>query len=153
MDEVARRAKVGVGTLYRHFPTKEALLDALVRERFEQITVWAREALETPDSWASFRSLMWRAAELHAQDRALAEGLAEAKMRAAGQAAEMQACVSELMRRAQADGQIRADAEPEDVGIMMCGLGSVMNLRKSAPGSWERYLTLMLDGLRPPRAS
>ena len=55
MDDVARRAKVGVGTVYRHFPTKEALLEALAREHFETLTRWAREAEAAPDPWAGVR--------------------------------------------------------------------------------------------------
>src|SRR3954451_3064354 len=60
IDDVAKRAKVGVGTVYRHFPTKEALRDALVRERFEEIAGYAREALEREDAWDGFCEMIWR---------------------------------------------------------------------------------------------
>ena len=73
IDDVAKRAKVGVGTVYRHFPTKEALLDALVREHFEEIAGFAREALEREDAWEGFCELMWRAAEHNAADVAFCE--------------------------------------------------------------------------------
>ena len=76
IDDVARRAKVGVGTVYRHFPTKEALVDALVRERFEEIAGYAREALEREDAWEGFCELIWRAAERNAADLAFCEALA-----------------------------------------------------------------------------
>ena len=56
IDDVARRAKVGVGTVYRHFPTKEALLEALLRERFEEIAGYAREALQRADAWMASAS-------------------------------------------------------------------------------------------------
>ena len=74
IDDVAKRAKVGVGTVYRHFPTKEALLEALVRERFEEIAGYAREALEREDAWEGFCELIWRAAERNAEDLALLRG-------------------------------------------------------------------------------
>src|ERR671915_1320812 len=68
IDDVAKRAKVGVGTVYRHFPTKEALLDAVVRERFEEIAGYAEEALRHEDAWEGFSELIWRAAERNADD-------------------------------------------------------------------------------------
>src|SRR5262245_34209751 len=59
MDDIARRAKVGVGTVYRHFPTKEALLEELVRESFRELADMWLEALERPDPWDAFVDVMW----------------------------------------------------------------------------------------------
>jgi AcrR family transcriptional regulator len=145
LEDVARRAKVGVGTVYRHFPTKDALLEALAREQFEILTRWALEAEAAPDPWAAFNAMIWRGAELQASDRALMEAVAEFKPSVARQAEELHASIARLMRRAQAEGAMRADATGEDVQLMMCGLGSVMQM--SGDG-WRRYLTVMLDGLR-----
>jgi AcrR family transcriptional regulator len=145
LEDVARRAKVGVGTVYRHFPTKDALLEALAREQFEILTRWALEAEAMPDPWAAFHAMIWRGAELQASDRALMEAVAAFKPSVAAQAEELHASVERLMRRAQAQGAMRADASGEDVRLMMCGLGSVMQM--SGEG-WRRYLTVMLDGLR-----
>jgi AcrR family transcriptional regulator len=145
MDDVARRAKVGMGTVYRHFPTKEALLEALAREQFELITVWAREAQEAADPWQAFVDLIWRGAEHQAQDRALMEAVADHKSRVAAEAVELQECMRRLMERAKAQGAMRLDASGEDVPVMMCGLGCVM--QRGGDG-WRRYLELMLDGLR-----
>jgi AcrR family transcriptional regulator len=146
IDDVARRARVGVGTVYRHFPTKEALLEALADEQFERITCWAREALESEeDAWTAFEAVIWRGAELQASDRALMEAVADRKSRAASQAHELHACVEELLTRAKAAGTVRADAGADDVQLMMCGLGSVM---QQGGDRWRRYLELMLDGLR-----
>jgi len=145
LEDVARRAKVGVGTVYRHFPTKEALLEALAREQFDTLTEWAREAQEAPDPWEAFTTLMWRGAELQASDRALMEAVADFKPSVARQAEELHACIERLMARAQEQGKMRPDASGEDVRLMMCGLGSVMQM--SGEG-WRRYLTVMLDGLR-----
>jgi AcrR family transcriptional regulator len=145
LEDVARRAKVGVGTVYRHFPTKEALLEALAREQFEVITEWAREAQEKPDAWEALQALLWRGAELQASDRALMEAVAEFKPSVARQSEDLRACVDRLIARAQEEGTVRADASGDDVRLMMCGLGSVMQMGGEG---WRRYMTVMLDGLR-----
>jgi AcrR family transcriptional regulator len=150
MDDIARKAKVGVGTVYRHFPTKDALLEELVRETFRQMAVWTSEALAADDAWGAFVDVMWRGAELHAKDRALSEVVADAKRRIADQAAEeygVTAAMGELMTRAQAAGQMRSDVSPRDLPAMFCSLGAVMHGFED-PSFWRRHLTLMLDALR-----
>ena len=148
IDDVAKRAKVGVGTVYRHFPTKEALLDALVRERFEEIAGYASEALGREDAWDAFCELIWRAAERNAVDRAFCEVVAGTDCRTIVEDTGLARSTEELMARAKAQGRMRADATAVDVEIMMCGAGSVMRTILTAPDVWRRYLTLMLDGLR-----
>ena len=95
--------------------------------------------------WAAFNAMIWRGAELQASDRALMEAVADFKPSVAQQASELHASIERLMRRAQAQGEMRPDATGSDVQLMMCGLGSVMQM--SGDG-WRRYLTVMLDGLR-----
>ena len=148
IDDVARRAKVGVGTVYRHFPTKEALLEALVRERFEEIAGYAREALEREDAWEGFCELIWRAAERNAVDRAFCEVVAGTDCSRVVEETGLAGSTEELMRGAKAQGRMRADATIMDVEITMCGASSVMRTILTAPDVWRRYLTLMLDGLR-----
>ena len=145
LEEVARRAKVGMGTVYRHFPTKEALLEAIAREQFETLTEWAREAKDAPDPGVALEAHLWRCAELQANNRALMEAVAEFKPSVARQAEELHAYVEELLDRAKAQGTVRADATADDVRLMMCGLGGVMLMGGEG---WRRYLTVMLDGLR-----
>jgi AcrR family transcriptional regulator len=147
IDDVARRAKVGVGTVYRHFPTKEALVDALVRERFEEIAGYAREALEREDAWEGFCELIWRAAERNAADLTFLEAVAFTDQSGVVAEVGLRDSTDELVRRAKAQGKMRADATQEDVPMMMCGASSVMRLSPT-PDAWRRYLTLMLDGLR-----
>jgi AcrR family transcriptional regulator len=148
IDDVAKRAKVGVGTVYRHFPTKEALLDALVRERFVEIAGYANEALQREDAWDGFCELIWRAAERNAVDRAFCEVVAGTDCRVIVEDTGLAGSTAELMDRAKAQGRMRADATEMDVEIMMCGAGSVMRTILTAPDVWRRYHTLMLDGLR-----
>ena len=148
IDDVAKRAKVGVGTVYRHFPTKEALVEALVRERFETIAGYAREALEREDAWEGFCELIWRSAEGNAADRAFCEIVAFTDQTEVVESTGLRASTTELIERAKAEGKMRADANVTDVEIMMCGAGSVMRAMVTVPDVWRRYLTLMLDGLR-----
>jgi AcrR family transcriptional regulator len=147
IDDVAKRAKVGVGTVYRHFPTKEALRDALVRERFEEIAGYAREALERDDAWEGFCELIFRAAERNAVDRAFCEIVAFTDQSSILEESGLTESTAELIARAKAQGAMRADATAADIPIMMAGAGSVMRAHPS-PVVWRRYLTIMLDGLR-----
>jgi AcrR family transcriptional regulator len=147
IDDVAKRAKVGVGTVYRHFPTKEALLDAVVRERFEEIAGYAEEALRHEDAWEGFSELIWRAAERNAADRAFCEVCAFTDQTRIVEETGLAGHTSTLMERAKAQGTLRADATQMDIPIMMAGCGSVMRIHPS-PDIWRRYLTIMLDGMR-----
>jgi AcrR family transcriptional regulator len=152
MDDIASRAKVGVGTVYRHFPTKDALLEELVRDGFRELAAMWVAALDRPDPWQAFVDLMWQGAEMHAGDRGFTEAIAEAKMAIADEVTEelgMQKTLGELVRRCQAAGAMRSDVGPEDLQSLFCGLGAVM-MRGGDGQAWRRYLTLMIDGLRPP---
>jgi AcrR family transcriptional regulator len=148
IDDVARRAKVGVGTVYRHFPTKEALLDALVREHFEEIAGFAREALAREDAWEGFCELVWRAAERNAEDLAFCEVVTSTDKTGIIEEVGLNASTRELVARAQAQGRMRRDVIAErDMPILMIGASAVMQITQS-DDSWRRYVTLMLDGLR-----
>ena len=147
IDDVARRAKVGVGTVYRHFPTKEALLGALVRERFEEIAGYALEALEREDAWEGFCELIWRGAERNAADLAFCEAVSSTDCSAIVEEVGLMRSTELLIERAKAQGRMRPDATGDDVPIVMVGAGAVMQLAPNAD-AWHRYLTLMLDGLR-----
>lgn len=153
MDAIAARAKVGVGTVYRHFPTKDALMEELVRDSFRELVPHWRAALERPDPWEAFVEAMWQGAELHADDRGFTEAIAEAKMAIADELVEelgLKAVLGELIGRCQAAGAMRSDVGPEDLQGLFCGLGAVMMREPGGSGSWRRYLTIMLDGLRAP---
>jgi len=150
MDDVARRAKVGVGTVYRHFPTKEALLAAIAEDRFAQIAEYAAEALEVEEPWEAFTGFLRRCATLNVSDRALSQMLIEqpGAMRAAALArGDLQAAMVTLIGRAKEAGALRPDFEAQDVGLVMCSLSSVGSKDWLGP-AWERLLAVVLDGLR-----
>ena len=151
IDEIARGAGVGVGTVYRHFPTKEDLLEALAQARFEALAERGRRALEADDGWEGFVEFMTYSARVMAEDRLLSEAMEEhAQM--CGKAAESVNLIeftSELIDRAKAEGKLRRDIQPWDVPGLICGIGRAV---RSAPGSpaltWERHLEIILAGLR-----
>jgi AcrR family transcriptional regulator len=154
MEDIARAAGVGVGTVYRHFPNKEALLDALVADRYERLAEETAKALEKDDPWEAFCELMRWSAEYQADDRGLSEVLGSRPL--VGEAAAAKSGLVELsgklMRKAQRAGQMRKDLLVEDIPTMICGLSAVTG---SAEGSmpamnWERFLEVMLDGMRAP---
>jgi AcrR family transcriptional regulator len=154
IEDVARTAGVGVGTVYRHFPNKEALLDALIDDRFERIAEKADEALARDDPWEAFCDLMRWSAAYQADDRALSELLSQrpASGRRSAVKAGLVETTEKLIRKAQRNGQMRKDVVVEDVPTILCGLGGVVGAHEeSMPAlNWERFLAIMLDGMRAP---
>lgn len=163
MDDIARAAGVGVGTVYRHFPTKDELIFALAEHRFERLAEFATEALADDDPGPAFERYLYRGAELQATDQALSEVMRDRPdaMQAGAHRAGLLELVRELMTRAQAAGAVRADAVAEDVPMLMCGLGTSTPLCTGpfvTETSWKRFLAIVIDGLRaggtsemPPR--
>lgn len=156
MDDVARRADVGVGTVYRHFPTKDALLNALSDELFAVVAVYVRTLLTLDDPWEAFTRAMWFGAEKTVGDRAFSEILAANggyPPRSCPGKEDLIATTSALMDRCKAAGLMREDAMVEDIGLMMCGVGCASQMEHPVPDSWRRHLAIMLDGLRAEAAS
>jgi AcrR family transcriptional regulator len=155
LDDVARHAGVGVGTVYRRFPDKDSLVDALFEERVQQIVRLADEAWNEPDSWAALAAFLAKAGEILAADLGLREILMFAthgRDRVAGARARMQPAVSRLVLRAQQDGKLRADIQPTDMPFIELMLTAAAQYGGHIqPGIWRRYLAIILDGLRPRR--
>src|SRR5258707_1991297 len=152
IDDVARHAGVGVGTVYRHFPTKQALLTELVRQTFRLFTGWAREALEAGgEPFALIEGLLRRIAETAAGDAGVQYALASSDGQAARSEAqaeqdELIAVIAELTGRARRAGTIRPGIEAIDIAMLICGVVSAMGPR---PGfDWRRHLDLVTDTLR-----
>lgn len=149
MDEVAHRAGVGVGTLYRHFPTKEALLEAASQQRFADILCYYRSVCRVvPEPIDALRLLLTHIAETEARDRAFAI-IVEATLGAEGFPSEVRAGLEDelvdLVRRGQAAGRIRRDIAGPDIFSLTCGLASIVH---RGSGDWRRYIEIVLDGLR-----
>jgi AcrR family transcriptional regulator len=154
MDDVARRAGVGVGTVYRHFPTKEALVQALALDLFEGLVRGAREALAITDPWEAFTHALWVGGELLSSDRAFTEIAAETEMPISPELQEqLNEVFNELIRRAQGAGRLRSDVVLDDLPMVMCGIGAATAKPHCCPDAWRRHLSIVIDGLRATNAS
>jgi AcrR family transcriptional regulator len=153
MDAIARRACVGVGTVYRHFSTKEALIEALVQVRFEEMLARVEAAVERDDdAWAAIVELFNHAASLDARDRIFAQMNDPRQIPGVAPVLE-QLLVGwgTLIARAKAQGTLRQDFGADDIPCVMCGLANVV-MSASSEAHWRRYLDILLAGLRAVRA-
>jgi AcrR family transcriptional regulator len=150
MEDLAKRAGVGVGTVYRHFPNKEAVIQALVDDYFADLGTRAQAALEIEDPWEAFSSYIWDAADVLGANRGLSEVTAGGQMREAAERSPFFDAVGELISRAQRAGVMRPDVTVDDVPMIMCSLGRVQQMggHTAAGAGWRRHLAIMLDGLR-----
>lgn len=153
MEDIARRAGVGVGTVYRHFPTKDALITALADAHFERLADIMETALQRAGpAYDVLIAALWEAAAPTAGDVALCEVISSHPLTvhtAATGHFRLEAATATLMARAQAEGSMRKDARVEDVRNIMCGFGHIAaQQRAGAALDWKRYLTITLDGLR-----
>jgi AcrR family transcriptional regulator len=155
LDEVARRAGVGVGTVYRRFPDKEALADALFQDRITALVDLAEQALADPDEWAGLVTFLEQAGALFTADLGLRQMVMFAtygRDRVGEARSRLLPVVTQLVTRAQAAGVVRADLRPTDVPLIELMLAAVTDYARPArPDIWRRYLALILDGLRPGR--
>jgi AcrR family transcriptional regulator len=152
--DVARRAGVGVGTLYRHFATKDDLLDAVLEEAFEEIVALAEAALADADAWRGLRRFVEDVLVRHARNRGLkdvVETSAHGAARADAARRRLRPLLAQLVERAQAQGTLRPDFSPQDVGLLFWSSDRVLELTAAvAPDLWRRHLGFLLDGLRAP---
>ena len=151
IDVIAAEAGVGVGTVYRHFPTKDLLIEALVAEKFRITTENIRQALEIEDPWEAFAESLRRNAEVMAADAGLRDALVRLSPDIAYTGpgrAELDALAGRLVDRAQEAGELRADVTVQDVAALMAGLCASMGHPEL---DWRRHLELLLDGLRTRR--
>jgi AcrR family transcriptional regulator len=155
LDEIARRAGVGVGTIYRRFPDKEQLIDALFEERINETAAEAEAALQAEDPWHGLVRFLEIACRQHACDRGFKEVAlsgVHGRERVARARELMLPLVSKLVARAQADGSLRDDVQATDVPLIQLMLGSLSECTREAdPEAWRRYLGIITDGLRTRR--
>ena len=151
-EDVARAAGTGMGTMYRRFPQRQDLLNALFSEHIDTVIGLAEQASRYDDAWAGLAWFLERQLEIEAQSRGLGELL-----RSRNQASEvvqraherMIPLVAQLIARAVRDGQLPPGATPADFAAAHVMVGSVMDASRTfAPHLWRRALRIALAGLR-----
>lgn len=152
VEAVAREAGVGVGTIYRRFPTKEQLLQAIVDDRVEALRAQLDELDAAGDPWATFTAAAEILAGVAARDRGFFEALQEVvgvlSVPDCARQASLEA-IAPFLERAQAAGVARGDVVPLDVLALCASAGKLPRWRaEQEPGLWRRYLAISLDGLR-----
>ncbi|MEW9553056.1 TetR/AcrR family transcriptional regulator [Nonomuraea sp. NPDC050783] len=151
LEAVAKRAGVAIGTLYRHFPERGDLMDALLEEKVATWTELAEEALAADDAWEGLARFLERTCEMQATDRAFTElvCLSHGDDRREGGQDGIDRLVYRLVERAQEAGRLRRDVGPLDVALFLMANSRVA---EAEPRRWRRHFTLMLDALRatPP---
>jgi AcrR family transcriptional regulator len=150
--EIARRAGVGTGTLFRHFPTKLELEVAVILARKQEMMASVRAALAEPDPWAGFARMMTDGVEMTACDRCIGqvaspELLADERMQQLR--TELLAGTEQVLARGREAGVVRADLAAQDIFVLTSAIGMTMQRYSHAqPDLWRRYLGVVLDGLR-----
>ncbi|WP_223885471.1 TetR/AcrR family transcriptional regulator [Nocardia colli] len=148
MPELAKAAGVGVGTVYRHFPTRRALVEAAAEQRFAELAEYARtECRRVPERGVEV--YLVRVGEVLASDRGLsaaieaARGTSETEPRGEARV-ELEAAVRDLLDDGRAAGTIRADATVADVYMLVGALSATI---RTGSGDWRRFLELAMNGL------
>jgi AcrR family transcriptional regulator len=150
VDEIAQRAQVGVGTLYRNYPTKGALLEALLVARIEPLVAAAREAAAADDPGEAFVGFFRHLSDEFADFKALADAMAasgiDIDVAKREVSADLFAAIGELFEQAQRSGRIRPDVTLADVSAMMTGLGHA-DATVMGPSQRSRCVALICDSL------
>lgn len=154
--DIAGLAGVGTATIFRRFPTKDALVAAVVERRMAELVAIVGEALSQPGPGRAFRAVMRAVAEYNVHDRCFCESTATdvfSEPNVAALAEEFTRGMETLLERAQAAGEIRKDVTAVDALVLVFAVAqSARTVEVAAPDAWRRYLDIVLDGLRPEGA-
>ena len=152
LEEIARRAGVGIATLYRRFPTRSALIEALFVEQAEEYVRASEAALAADDAWEGFARFVERICEMQAEDRGFTDVLTATFPAAPGleaRRAEARANAERLIERARRQGTLRDDFVVGDLIWILIANGAYLQAtRDIAPDAWRRYVVLILEAAR-----
>ncbi|WP_030908845.1 TetR/AcrR family transcriptional regulator [Streptosporangium amethystogenes] len=154
LEEIARRAEVNIATLYRRFPDREALIEAILADHMAEFVEAAEAAELADDPWGAFAGLVERICGMQAADQGVTEALTTCFSGAALEAprARAMAAVDRVIERARRAGTLRADFTGQDLMlIMMANAGVLGSTRCAAPQAWRRLIGLILDACRTDR--
>jgi AcrR family transcriptional regulator len=151
LEEIARRAGVGIGTLYRNFPSREAIVEAVYRREVELLAEAAPHLLETSPAAEALHKWMHLFVDYIATKRLIAPSLGAATVRTsplyATSAELIKGSLSTLVKRAVASGEVRKDIDPADLLRAMVGV-SYGNPDAGWQASARRLIDILMDGLR-----
>ena len=152
LNEVAHHANLGVGTVYRRFPTKEALFEAIFEDGVDQLVALAETALEAENSWEGFSWFVQQMTDLTATDRGLRE-VAFSRACCGGRVdagrTRLEPVVTKLVERAQRDGYLRPEIRSTDVPLLGLMAGAVSEYSDGLSADlWRRYVAILLQGMR-----
>jgi AcrR family transcriptional regulator len=153
VSEVAARAGVGQGTAFRHFPSKEHLIAATVRDMLDRITATATALLSEPDPLIALRKLLHAGSELMVSNQGFKNATANSPVLEDPQVQAGHEHLLEvtglLLARARAAGAIRADLTAEDIPLLLCAISATdIPRRHEQPALWERYFEIVFSGIR-----
>jgi len=150
LDEIARRAGVGAGTVYRHFPTKEALFEAIVLDRLRVMIDQVRALSDAPDQGPAFYRVLTDIVEQNSMKRDLVDALAGAGLDINGPLSdariEIREALGVLLHRAQAAGAVRPDVDTTDLSTLLAAIFLAARHQTALP---RTALAVIRDGLRP----
>jgi AcrR family transcriptional regulator len=154
LESIAAAAGVGKGTLYRHFPDREALINSIYKDFAAEVFESVDEALRATDTWAAFRAYMITVVELQARDRGLADIILTRHPSAStlqSVARQTLPLTERLLSHAKRRRVVRADLEVSDIMAVYWGAQRVlMATRDIAPNAWRRYLAMQFAAFRAP---
>jgi AcrR family transcriptional regulator len=154
LEEIARRAEVGIGTLYRRFPTRTALIEALFEAKARAYAEASAAALGAEDAWEGLAGLIQRICELQAEDRGFADVLTASFPAAPELHSELSTArknAEKLVARARSEGAVRQDFAAADLFWIVIANGAYLDaMRGIAPNAWRRYVALILDAIHTP---
>jgi AcrR family transcriptional regulator len=157
LDDVADRAGVGVGTVYRRYPNKDALLDELFEEGLTEFVTLADESLANPDPWQALIGFIERLEEGFSANRALEQLVMHStrgQERSAHAREQLMAPIAALVERAKTDNKLRPDFEAADIAMIHIMLSAVVRETQAvSPDLWRRYFAFIVDGLANERSS
>jgi AcrR family transcriptional regulator len=155
-EEVARRAGVGIGTLYRHFRTRDSLVEVIYAEHIDEVLAAAEEGAAAEDAWAGLVGFLERVLELQARNLPLRgvflrlgddPALAERRRR-------IQPALARLVANAREQGSVRDDFTLGDLSLALWSFAPIFEATAGiAPDVWRRHLRILLDGMQPDAAT
>jgi AcrR family transcriptional regulator len=151
LNDIAHHAGVGVGTVYRHFPDKDQLVEGLFEQRFEELAARMEQALADPDPWRGLTSFIRFTSELQASDRAVKDLLAgghRGLQRIARVRARLMPMGEELVRRAHDSGRLREDIDASDLPLIQGMIGPLIDASADIdPELYRRFLDIVIRGI------